>query len=461
MDTLLRQAFHGLHSADWNFFRGSAEELAPLLTVLSDLAGRNEDSVVDRAIYFEPEELICLTQAGAESECLFRHDPPVFSIGYTQSPAAVSDWLAEPLNHRHLHRSSTPNGVRLLGLLDALRQTTYLRQTNRILTSLQFEERSDLEYEPWYRSFMHAINELVSADLIQIRLRTPGEYWESRGECWNWPMADLTLAAPDLSARFVNELCRSGMVSCVNKLDHGDAQMQFPALPELKWVAYLPLKARASGLGVMALCYLHDIVPFPAEIKLLELLQRETTLFMDRTRNHLRMQRMATIDGLTNLFNHRFFRIQLRTEFQRALRYQKKMSLVMIDIDDFKGYNDRYGHLSGDRVLTEVAKTIRSTVRDIDFVARYGGEEFALILPEVDSNGGMVVAEKIRVAVEAQHFHAESGEDLGSITISCGVTDNVDTTGPNDLIRRADRALYWVKTHGRNLVRLAAPLEET
>ena len=202
-------------------------------------------------------------------------------------------------------------------------------------------------------------------------------------------------------------------------------------------------------------------MPFPAEIKLLELLQRETTLFMDRTRNHLRMQRMATIDGLTNLFNHRFFRIQLRTEFQRALRYQKKMSLVMIDIDDFKGYNDRYGHLSGDRVLTEVAKTIRSTVRDIDFVARYGGEEFALILPEVDSNGGMVVAEKIRVAVEAQHFHAESGEDLGSITISCGVTDNVDTTGPNDLIRRADRALYWVKTHGRNLVRLAAPLEET
>jgi diguanylate cyclase (GGDEF)-like protein len=172
------------------------------------------------------------------------------------------------------------------------------------------------------------------------------------------------------------------------------------------------------------------------------------------------MQRMATFDGLTNLYNHRFFRIQLRTEFQRALRYQKKLTLIMIDIDDFKGYNDRHGHLSGDRVLTEIAKTIRSTVRDIDFVARYGGEEFALILPEVDSSGGMIVAEKVRAAISAQHFRNDGGADLGSITVSCGVTDNVDTVGPNDLIRRADRALYWVKTHGRNLVRRADSVEE-
>ncbi len=196
-------------------------------------------------------------------------------------------------------------------------------------------------------------------------------------------------------------------------------------------------------------------------MRLLELVQREVALLMDRTRTHLRMQRLATIDGLTNLFNHRFFRIQLRTEFQRALRYQKKMSLVMIDIDDFKNYNDRYGHLAGDRVLIEVAKTIRATVRDIDSVSRYGGEEFALILPEVDSTGGMVVAEKVRLAIGAQRFRTESGEDMGSITVSCGVTDNVNTTSPNDLIRRADRALYWVKTHGRNLVRLADPMEES
>jgi len=99
-------------------------------------------------------------------------------------------------------------------------------------------------------------------------------------------------------------------------------------------------------------------------------------------------------------------------------------------------------------------------VRDIDSVSRYGGEEFALILPEVDSSGGIVVAEKVRLAVGAKRFKTESGEDMGSITVSCGVTDNVNTTSPNDLIRRADRALYWVKTHGRNLVRLADPMEE-
>jgi len=211
---------------------------------------------------------------------------------------------------------------------------------------------------------------------------------------------------------------------------------------------------------VMTLFYTRALSPFPDELRSLELLQSEMAHLMDRTRNHLRMQRMATIDELTSLFNHRFFRVQLRTEFRRALRYQKKMALVMIDIDDFKSYNDRYGHLAGDRVLSELGRTIRSTVRDIDFVARYGGEEFALILPEVDSSGGMVVADKVRAAVSSKRFRTESGEDLGAITISCGVTDNINTATPNDLIRRADRALYWAKTHGRNLVRLADPMEE-
>ncbi len=137
----------------------------------------------------------------------------------------------------------------------------------------------------------------------------------------------------------------------------------------------------------------------------MELFRRELAAILDRSRTHLRMQRMATVDGLTNLFNHRFFRDQLRTEFQRALRYQKMMAVIMIDIDDFKGYNDTYGHLAGDRVLAETARAIRGAVRDIDFVARYGGEEFALILPEVEAASGLIVAEKIRKAVEGAAFH--------------------------------------------------------
>jgi diguanylate cyclase (GGDEF)-like protein len=181
---------------------------------------------------------------------------------------------------------------------------------------------------------------------------------------------------------------------------------------------------------------------------------------LDRGRTFLRMQRLATVDGLTNLFNHRFFRDQLRTEFQRAIRYQKKMSLIMIDIDDFKSYNDTYGHLAGDRVLSETARTIRSAVRDIDFVARYGGEEFALILPEVHATSGVIVADKIRKAVESQTLISEEGESIGQITISCGVTDNSGTATPEELIDRADKALYWVKRNGRNMVRLASVEED-
>jgi diguanylate cyclase (GGDEF)-like protein len=212
----------------------------------------------------------------------------------------------------------------------------------------------------------------------------------------------------------------------------------------------------AQLLGIIKLLYARTLCPLAGEVEALEVLRRELSLHLDRTRTLVRMQRMAMVDGLTNLFNHRFFRDQLRTEFQRAVRYQKSMALIMIDIDDFKGYNDTYGHLAGDRVLAETACAVRGSVRDIDFVARYGGEEFALILPEVDAQSGLIVAEKIRKAVETQRFISEDGETIGSITVSCGVTDNRDAVSPDVLIERADRALYWVKRHGRNLVRLAS-----
>jgi diguanylate cyclase (GGDEF)-like protein len=107
-------------------------------------------------------------------------------------------------------------------------------------------------------------------------------------------------------------------------------------------------------------------------------------------------------------------------------------------------------------VLAWVAAQIRRNVRDIDVVARYGGEEFALILPEVRAEQGLAIAEKIRKAISTTDITTEDGEHLAPITISCGVTDSQGCKGPEEMIDRADRALYWVKRNGRNLVRLAA-----
>jgi len=239
-----------------------------------------------------------------------------------------------------------------------------------------------------------------------------------------------------------------------------DVQAGLPLVPSpFKSGFLLPLVSGAKPIGIAKLLYAQPLLPLAAEVEAVEVLRRDLSAFFGRHQTHLRMQRMATVDGLTNLFNHRFFRGQFRTEFQRAKRYQKMMSLIMIDIDDFKSFNDTYGHLAGDRVLAETARTIRNVVRDIDFVARYGGEEFALILPEVDAQGGLIVAEKIRRAVETQRLLSDEGEVIEGITVSCGVTDNVGANAPDEIIERADRALYWVKRHGRNLVRLAGEEE--
>ncbi|MDP8241116.1 MAG: sensor domain-containing diguanylate cyclase [Candidatus Hatepunaea meridiana] len=172
---------------------------------------------------------------------------------------------------------------------------------------------------------------------------------------------------------------------------------------------------------------------------------------IENVKIHTLMRRMATIDGLTNLFNRRFFNDQLMREFKRSQRYDSSLTLIMCDIDFFKHYNDNFGHLRGDTVLITVAQLLKTCVREVDFVSRYGGEEFAVILPEANLEHGILVAEKIRSVVEAHPFKYENRQPGGKLTISLGVatnTSDVDTI--NELINRADVALYRSKKTGRN-----------
>ena len=151
------------------------------------------------------------------------------------------------------------------------------------------------------------------------------------------------------------------------------------------------------------------------------------------------------------MYNHRYFMEQLKKEFTRARRYRNWLSLILIDIDNFKEYNDNNGHLAGNRVLIRVANTIKRSVREMDLVARWGGEEFVLLLPEINISNGMIVAEKIRKGVEAQRFKNERKQPTGNLTISLGVAENSKTLNSyRDLFNRADTALYKAKKDGRN-----------
>lgn len=175
------------------------------------------------------------------------------------------------------------------------------------------------------------------------------------------------------------------------------------------------------------------------------------------TRENQQLYQLAITDGLTRLVNRRHFIERLQAEFARARRFNGKIGVVISDIDHFKRVNDTYGHLVGDRILREVSAILNSQIRSIDMAARYGGEEFVLLLPETELQGVMIVAEKVRSAVEAFDFTPSDPDEMpgpAHITISLGAAAYPETEAATheELLEKADHALYRAKEGGRNRV---------
>lgn len=161
-------------------------------------------------------------------------------------------------------------------------------------------------------------------------------------------------------------------------------------------------------------------------------------------------------DSLTGLFNRGYFDKTLRVEFARLMRSGSVLSLIMLDIDHFKKFNDSYGHLVGDRCIQMIAMTLKNSVgRASDIVARYGGEEFIVILPETDKNGARDLGEAMRKAIESLAIPHETSETSPYVTVSVGILTASPTAlaSPDQALKLVDEALYHAKANGRNQVK--------
>lgn len=237
-----------------------------------------------------------------------------------------------------------------------------------------------------------------------------------------------------------------------------------PNRPRFKTKSLLcvPLKLKNKTIGVLNLSDKESGGSFnEADLNILASFANIASLMIERSwvlERSFMLEKLSVTDHLTGLYNHRYLRSRLEEELNRSSRGSLSLSIIFLDIDHFKIYNDLCGHLAGDAALRKTADILKAFVRDMDIVVRYGGEEFCIVLPDTSKDDAVVVAERIRHEFEREKFANEENLPMGTLTASIGVA-----TYPEDghtfttLIHSADLALYRAKANGRNRVELGHP----
>ncbi len=225
-------------------------------------------------------------------------------------------------------------------------------------------------------------------------------------------------------------------------LDRGDVVSQ----------AAVPLRAGENVFGVMVMASATRRELSPQEMERLQVLGNQSSLSLQNALLHGELERLSVTDRLTELYNHGYFQQRLEEEFKRSARFGHPLSLIMLDIDNFKEFNDAYGHPQGDKVLKAVSGIIRSNLREMDIAARYGGEEFVVVLPETDCEGASAVADRIRADVGDLSWDT-GGSGPVKRTVSVGVASFPrDASSAARLLELADAAMYRAKRAGKNRV---------
>jgi diguanylate cyclase (GGDEF)-like protein len=310
-----------------------------------------------------------------------------------------------------------------------------------------------LGLEPVFDASIKAVRALVQADFIAISLL--------QGKCHSIVRAEGLHAKNLLKQKFSKNEGIVGQVMKINRSLPAGAEYRGPApifsseqrFPDFGSLLIVPLRREKGGsIGALTVAAKKTGIFTSRRRDILELIAAQVAIKIDLAQAHEQINKIAAIDGLTNLANHRTFQHAFDVMLNRAQRRSGHLCILLCDIDYFKRINDTYGHPFGDQVLKKIADALAETVRKLDLVARYGGEEFGIILEDSDEYGGLEMAERIRKKVETLSLHQDN--NTVNITMSLGLAAFPDDGDKKSLlIDHADRALYHAKASGRNCIK--------
>jgi len=309
---------------------------------------------------------------------------------------------------------------------------------------------SNLQFESLVESLLYICIGQMIVDKVAIFLHTNFEnedlnIYMSRG----YTISDtVKISEKSLLLEYLrvnNGIVNADKARILMTEDQGCCELYNILLPEI----IIPLKSKNSLNGLIFLSKKIMGTPYTEqEFIFLDKLSKFASIAVENSR----LYRMATLDRMTGLYIHHYFKERLAEEIKRSDRTEAPLTLIMADIDHFKQINDTYGHQQGDIILKEIAVIMHQNIRSFDIASRYGGEEFAIILTETDLDTGYHIAERLRKKIEQHKFTGE--KDPIQVTISVGLAQYFPAIDSDEksLIKRADIALYSAKSQGRNLV---------
>jgi len=419
---------------------------------------------VIRSVRAIDDKLPCIAVTGQGSERIAVEIMKAGAADYIVKPfepSAVAATVRRVLEERNVRSSKLYRD--LAGDLAAKNTLleNRMEQLNRLIS-----ETSTL-----YETARMLTSQLALADVLETVLRLAGELFQAPAATVR--LLDETGTRLELAAHagLSEEYCRRGPVSLgasaagraalsgepVHVLDVGRDEVyskgELLQREGLRSLLCLPLLVRGRCIGVMTFYHREPHSYEPEELRFLTTFAGTVSIAVDNARLYGEQSRLAVTDGLTGLYNHQRFHEGLAAEFGRAARYGHPLSLVLVDIDHFKSFNDACGHQAGDALLRTLAGLFKASARQHDQVARYGGEEFAFLLPQTDKRQATLLAERLCHVVERRQWEGADVIPGGRLTISLGVASYPeDAVQAAELVERADQALYRAKKLGRNQV---------